>query len=229
MSILLSGVLVMSVSSCTNGEEKPSGFDRFKKIYSRVIDIKNKDKSSENSLFEEGSLYGESSENIKQQSTINDAEKSSDYENGNIEKLICFFENVDNRITEKLYNAKDELTNDYKIIHDFIFEKGSIKGCTFDELKTNIKERLLSIYLSIDEKIDNKYPNYKEIIKEKYGNIKDKVKNKLNELKNEIVDKIDEDKYNKINDIKDELVQQTKNDFSEIKKLGGKLKEKIKI
>ena len=56
-----------------------------------------------------------------------------------------------------------------------------------------------------------------------------KRQNKLNELKNEIVDKIDEDKYNKINDIKDELVQQTKNDFSEIKKLGGKLKAKIKI
>lgn len=211
--LLLSGIIIMS-SGCS-----------FKKS-----------NSNENSISYSVSRidYGnKSNEGNKEESIINSDELESNIEESleskNDSNIINYLEKIDNKIMEKGYQIKDELFKDYEIVHDFIFENGTIKGYTFDELKENTKAKIISIYLSIDEKIEKYYPDYKESIQEKYGNIKEKIKNKLSIFNEYIKDEIGEDKYNKVMDTKDKFKSQTKKDISDLKEFGGKVKKKLKV
>lgn len=154
----------------------------------------------------------------------------------NENKVIKFFETIDDKITSMSYTIKDELIKDYKTIYDFIFNEGTIKGYTFNELKDNTKAKAMDLYLKIDDKIESKYPNYKDTIKEKFGNTRIKVKDKLlsfsTKLKEYIKDEIGEEEYQDIIDTKDKYVQgfkeQTVSDVSDLKELGGIIKDKVK-
>lgn len=226
-SLLLSGLILMSISGCSN--KKNNDIAKY-----NTNEYSYQSKNLEQSTQNKNNKQIINSENIEEsndleQSTQNSKQTSTKEQSNNI---INYLENIDNKITNKLYKTKDELIKDYGIIHDFIFDNGTIKGYTFNELKENIKEKIINLYLIIDEKIDTNYPNYKETIKEKYSNIKDKVKDKLNTIKNNLKDKIGEDKYNSIIDKKDTLVsefkEQTRKDLIEIKELGKKAKDKLK-
>ena len=223
--LLLSGIIIMS-SGCSF---KKSNSNEESISYS-VIRIDFENKSNESNKKEVS----------KEESIINSDELESNLEESleskNDTNIIDYLEKIDNKIMEKGYQIKDELIKDYEIVHDFIFENGMIKGYAFDELKENTKAKIISIYLSIDEKIEKYYPDYKETIQEKYGNIKEKIKNKLSSFKEKLTDyikdEIGEDKYNKVIDTKDKVIDefksQTKKDISDLKELGGKVKEKIK-
>lgn len=219
--LLLSGIIIMS-SGCS-----------FKKSNSNEESISY---SVSRIDFENKSNESNKKEVSKKESIINSDELESNLEESleskNDTNIINYLEKIDNKIMGKVYQIKDELIKDYEIVHDFIFENGMIKGYTFDELKENTKAKIISIYLNIDEKIEKYYPDYKETIQEKYGNIKEKIKNKLSSFSDNIKDEIGEDKYNKVIDTKDKVIDefksQTKKDISDLKELGGKVKEKIK-
>ena len=255
-AILLSGIILNAICGCSS--KKDSYQKEVDSTYSgRVFDNSKSSVSYESEI--ESDKIEESSTSIKKQdysesidydslendfsvdylaenSSIESSIEESQQENKKVEDVIGLLEQIDNKITEKGYQVKDELVKDYGIVHDFIFENGTIKGYTFDELKDNIKAKALSIYLKIDEKIEKHFPQYKETIKEKYGNIKDKVKSKLSQYKNNFIEylknEIGEEKYNSFIETKNKYVEefkeQTKNDFNELKELGGKAKEKVK-
>ena len=224
--LLLSGIIIMS-SGCYF-KKSNSNEDSISYSVSR-IDYENKsNESNKEKVLKEDSIINSKIDELE--SNMDESKSKND------NNIINFLEKIDNKITEKGYKIKDELIKDYGVVHDFIFENGTIKGYTFDELKDNIKAKIISIYLSIDEKIEKYYPDYKETIKEKYGNIKDKVKNKLSSFKEKLTDyikdEIGEDEYNKAIDTKDKVIDefksQTKKDISDLKEFGGKVKEKIK-
>lgn len=154
----------------------------------------------------------------------------------NDNKVIEYFENIDDKINNMVYNAKDEIIDDYEIVYDFIFNGGTIKGYTFNEVKDNTKSKAIDLYLKIDEKIESKYPNYKETIEEKFGDAKVKVKEKLSsvssKLQDKIIDEIGIDKYEEIIDTKDKYIdkfkEQTASDISDLKELGETIKDKVK-
>lgn len=189
---------------------------------------------SAESVIIQSSTYIESKEESKTDvSNLSSEESKSKITSDDV---IDYLEKIDDKMMEKGYQAKDELVKDYGIVHDFIFEDGTIKGYTFDELKDSAKAKALSIYLKIDEKIESHFPEYKEKIKEKYGNTKEKVKTKLSEYKNKLIDylkdELGEEKYNSYVNKKDKFVdafkEQTKEDFNELKELGKSAWEKIK-
>ena len=240
--LLLSGIIIMS-SGCSfkksNSNEDSISYSVSRDNY----ELEKNNKESYKNSYESTNKEIVSKEDSTINSKIDELEKSESRIEESLESktitkedIINFLEKIDDKIMEKGYQIKDELIKDYGIVHDFIFENGTIKGYTFDELKDNTKAKIISIYLSIDEKIEKHYPEYKEIIKEKYGNVSSKVKNKLSSFKekltNYIKDEIGEEKYNKVIDTKDKVIDefksQTKKDISDLKELGGKVKEKFK-
>lgn len=226
--LVLSGVVLISVCGCS--ARKDRSLDLTQKSYSRVNEQTPKAGNNEQSVTDYSFDEQEDSINNTSEETEKNIEEDKD------SKIISFFENIDDKITEKSYQVKDELVKDYKIAYDFIFNDGTIKGYTFDELKDKTKAKVTSIYLKIDEKIESHFPDYKDTIKEKAGYAKDKVKSKLTSLKKKVTDyikeEVGEDKYNSWIDTKDKYVEgfkeQVKDDFNELKELGGKAKEKIK-
>lgn len=249
-AILLSGIILVSICGCSGKKDK---YIENNNTYSgrmhnseKIDNVSEIEKEATNiEQYSNVVEKNESSESFKYDSSIdylmNDSSAESLFDESTIEKykmkdVIDFLEKIDDTITEKGYQAKDELIKDYGIVHDFVFEDGTIKGYTFDELKDSTKAKVLSLYLKIDEKIEKHFPQYKETIKEKFGKAKDKVKSKLSQYKNDFIeyfkDEIGEEKYNNFIDTKNKYVEgfkeQTKNDFNELKELGGKAKDKVK-
>ena len=107
----------------------------------------------------------------EEKNLIVDEEIIIDNSNDNI-TFTNYIEDVNNDITK--LTSKEELTpldketlkNTFITLTDFIFYDGEIKGTTFHELTTIAKEKVLSIYETIDAKIESVYPGYKEMIKE---------------------------------------------------------------
>lgn len=96
------------------------------------------------------------------------------------EDIIAYFENLNNNLDT--YNQDksigDSLKSGFVNVVDFLFYDGEIKGKTFDELSSTAKLKVLSLALSIDQKIDKHFPNYKEEISTTSKNIYNNVKSK---------------------------------------------------
>lgn len=251
-TILLSGTIVLSISGCGSKVVETSRGD-----YSSNSETTSNLVSSESGLFSQESIIEtaqvEESSKSSQESVIETAqiEESSELVESFIESKVEFskdssyesidsrqkfslddvadtLNNIDNKITNGLYVIGDELLEDYDILYDFIFENGTIKGYTFDEVKDDIQASAMSVYLKLDKTIDDKFPNTKKKIQEVYGNTKNKVKNKLSEFKgkieDKIIDEIGEEEYSNYIEMKDDFVSafkdQTKSDIDELKGLG---------
>ena len=95
---------------------------------------------------------------------------------------------------------KETLKNTFITLTDFIFYNGEIKGTTFNELTTTAKEKVISIYETIDAKIESVYPGYKEMIKDTsiktYNNIKEKIVDLKDQIQTNYKNEIGEDRYN---------------------------------
>ncbi len=65
---------------------------------------------------------------------------------------------------------------------DFLFYGEKFNGVTFDELKDEIKLKIVSVAYKIDSKIDSLFPGCKEKIKSAVSRIYTKVKERLTEL-----------------------------------------------
>lgn len=121
-------------------------------------------------------------------------------------ELVTYIEEVEQKIetitTKDTLTETDQITlkNTFITLTDFIFYGGTIKGKTFTELTTEAKEKVLTIYETIDTKIETKYPGYKETIKDNGTKIYSTVKEKTVELKDTLVsnykDYVGEEAYN---------------------------------
>ena len=95
-----------------------------------------------------------------------------------------YFESQDIESESKLKEA-------YQKIKAFINNETTIKGYTFKELTEEAKQKIISLYNTIDNKIETKYPNYKEKTKEKIKEIPSKAKETYNEAKEKLNNYID--------------------------------------
>lgn len=124
------------------------------------------------------------------------------------EEFVTYIDSIDYQV--EVLTSKEELTADEKTtlentfitLTDFIFYGGTINGKTFDELTTEAKQQVLSIYEKIDSKIESKIPGYKEKISETatktYENIKIKVSELKEEIKNQYIEDYGQDKYDQV-------------------------------
>lgn len=141
----------------------------------------------------------------EEQNLIINEEPIVDNTNDNLE-FTNYIETVNSDITtitnkEELTPLdKETLKNTFITLTDFIFYNGEIKGTTFNELTNIAKEKVLSIYETIDNKIESVYPGYKEMIKETSIKTYTNIKAKIVELKDQITtnykNQIGEDRYN---------------------------------
>ena len=114
------------------------------------------------------------------------------------DEVVEYVEKQDEDISQIIEKEKvtieeeNKLKNTFIMLTDFIFYNGTIKGITFNELKTETQNKILDIYEKMDQKIEKRFPNYKNTIKEtstktyhniieKVGQLKDKVKEKYKE------------------------------------------------
>ena len=89
-------------------------------------------------------------------------------------------------VTEK---EENKLKSYFILITDFIFYDGKICNTSFKDLSNEAKERIINIYVALDNKLEAKSPRYKEKIATTSKTIS---KNVINEAKN-IKDKIKEE------------------------------------
>lgn len=99
-------------------------------------------------------------------------------------------------------SVKEKLEDTFITLTDFIFYGGTIKGMTFSELTDSAKEKVLSLYESMDSKIESYFPNYKENIKDTAKKGYTTVVEKAKSLKDSIVSKyketVGEEQYNNV-------------------------------
>ena len=125
------------------------------------------------------------------------------------EDLENYVEEINTEVTE--ITSKEVLTEDDKItlkntfitLTDFIFYDGKIKGKSFKDLTTSAKQKVISIYETIDSKIEAKFPGYKETIKESstktYTDLKEELSNIKENLLTSYREEIGEENYEEQN------------------------------
>lgn len=142
------------------------------------------------------------------------------------ENIETYVEEINSEVTE--ITSKEVLTEDDKItlkntfitLTDFIFYDGKIKGKTFNELTTSAKQKVISIYETIDSKIEEKFPGYKETIKETTTKTYTNLKEQLSDIKDNLLtsyrEEVGEENYNDQNKLLDESINTMKDSFSPV-------------
>lgn len=157
------------------------------------------------------------------------------------DEVVSYIEKVEEGITTLTNNAndtslKDKLKNTFISLTDFIFYGGEIKGRTFSSLTDEAKEKVLTLYESIDSKINDKFPGYKETIKDTATKTYTKVVDKAVDLKNSIVEKyrnyVGDEGYENTVDSYEEGKNNLKDSFSNTKdyivEKGAPIKDYVK-
>lgn len=126
----------------------------------------------------------------------------------NEEEVVSYIESIDQEVsklskdTESNKNIREKMEDTFITLTDFIFYGGTIKGVTFQELTDSAKAQILSLYESIDSKIESKFPNYKEDIKSTAKKSYNTALTKAKDLKNSIIasykEKVLEEQYNNV-------------------------------
>lgn len=154
------------------------------------------------------------------------------------EELVTYINDVEQEVTtltNKNTLTKEEenkLKNTFITLTDFIFYGGTIKGKTFSELEVEAKDKILSLWSSIDQKIETKIPNYKEKIsttsKNTYENIKEQAKKVKESIKEKYKEEVGVDDYNQTIDAYEEGKNNLKEAYEPYKPAVSKAKEKTK-
>ena len=179
-------------------------------------------------------------------STINDKKlESEEVKNNSSEVVIDNKENktetvkVDTNISEPVETYFEKISTSsntstlksgfVKII-DFIFYGEKINGTTFDELKDEVKLKIISFAYKIDSKIDSLFPGYKEKIVSTVKRIYTNIKERLTKLYISITTKICENRPSLCENAKEDW-KVLKEDFGItwewLKKLYGNSKDKL--
>lgn len=151
----------------------------------------------------------ESKEEVKQEAPVVNTNESKVVEEKSENNLISYFEQEANKFNSKDTSITDKLKASFTSIIDFIFYDKQIKGYTFKELTNTAKLKVISLALTIDNKIDSYFPDYKDKIKEGYSNIKASLAAKYIQVTTEFCDK------------DPETCKQAKKDFETMKKSFG--------
>ena len=119
------------------------------------------------------------------------------------EDVIEYFSFMEDEVNEST-SFKEKFKEYFVTIVDFIFYDKEIKGYTFNELSGTAKDKLISIALKIDSKIEEYVPNYKESISSTsskiYTNIKEKLVSLYMDVSTDIC-KNNEEECNKVKEI----------------------------
>lgn len=160
-------------NSNTNSSTNSSGIIEKEEIDTSIKDSSNQISSSVNKEDDGGNLVKTSEEDV-----------------------VNYFENLDNKLDTYKKTGNNSFTADIKsgfiTVVDFLFYDGYIKGYTFKEVSDEVKIKVLTLALKIDNKIDSYLPNYKETIKDKTSNLKEKIAITYLEVTNNICDKLEE-------------------------------------
>lgn len=146
---------------------------------------------------------------------------------------------IDNNISEPVETYFEKISTSsntstlksgfVKII-DFIFYGEKINGVTFNELKDEVKLKIISFAYKIDSKIDSLFPGYKEKIVSTVKRIYTNIKERLTKLYISITTKICENRPTLCENAKEDW-KVLKEDFGItwewLKKLYGNSKEKV--
>lgn len=114
------------------------------------------------------------------------------------EEVVSYIDEVSTSIdevesqTKSSRLSKKTLENTFITLTDFIFYGGTIKGYTFSELSDNGKQKVLSLYEELDQKVEKKFPGYKEEISSSATRSYTTVVSKAGQLKESIVSKYKE-------------------------------------
>lgn len=140
--------------------------------------------------------------------------------------------NLSTSAKELTLDAKLKIKEIFITLTDFIFYDGTIKGITFNELSATAKQKVLDIYVKIDQKIESVWPNYKDTIKTTSKNVYTNIKEEVEKLKEKILEKykdvIGEEKYDEANQILKEDRERLKESASSGKNYVKKSYETIK-
>lgn len=140
-------------------EEKKSSVKKSKKV--EEVEILEKDSVAKNPVSNDETSSTDISHGL-----FTDMKKASTET-----EVVSYIESVDQEVLELSKTGasdkhiKEQLEDTFITLTDFIFYGGVIKGVTFQELTDSAKAEVLSLYESIDSKIESSFPNYKENIK----------------------------------------------------------------
>ncbi len=177
-------------------EEKKSSVKKSKKV--EEVEILEKDSITKNPVGSDETSSTDTSKGL-----FTDTKKASTEA-----EVISYIEGVDQEVlalsktdvSDK--HIKEQLEDTFITLTDFIFYGGVIKGVTFQELTDSAKSKVLSLYESIDSKIESSFPNYKENIKSTAQKSYHTALTKAKELKNSILasykEKVLEEQYNNV-------------------------------
>ena len=118
--------------------------------------------------------------------------ENDEVEENNATTYNEYIENISSEIVssqEVTEKEENKLKSYFILITDFIFYDGKICNTSFKDLSNEAKERIINIYVTLDNKLETKSPGYKEKIATTSKTIS---KNVINEAKN-IKDKIKEE------------------------------------
>lgn len=139
------------------------------------------------------------------------------------DELVNYLKNIDDKISElnSTTNIKSTLKNTFITLTDFIFYDGTIRGKKFSDLTDDAKEKIISLWKSIDTKIESLNPGYKEEITETtnkaYETLSETATSIMNSIKNKYKEKVGEEEYNStINQLNDQKGNIT-NSYNNIK------------
>lgn len=146
-------------------------------------------------LLKEEMFFNDDYEVIEQQNEIpkeknqcakNKIKEKSNTESSLEEEILKSNENKKEENIISYFKSTSE-TNDNKLkkgfitVVDFIFYEKELNGYTFEELTTSTKLKILSIALTIDNKIEQNFPEYQQTLTSNYQEIKSKtIKTYLN-------------------------------------------------
>lgn len=177
-------------------EEKKSSVKKSKKV--EEVEILEKDSITKNPVGSDETSGTDTSKRL-----FTDTKKASTEV-----EVISYIEGVDQEVlalsktgaSDK--HIKEQLEDTFITLTDFIFYGGVIKGVTFQELTDSAKAKVLSLYESIDSKIESSFPNYKENIQSTAKKSYHTALTLAKELKESILtsykEKVLEEQYNNI-------------------------------
>lgn len=191
------------------------------------VETKKENKISNN----EEAVINEQSNNINENNITNQKTKEINEDNV-IEEFLTMQQQINNTVYDKASTFLSKVGDKVATMIGFIWYDEEIKGVTYKELSETAKNKILSIYYSVDAKIENKIPNYKDKIKYKYKVISNFIKDKYDDLKYNVdswlLDTLGKEKYNEYLEMKKELKEGANNSVQDIKDVGTFYKEKIK-
>lgn len=179
----------------------------------------------------EESVINEQSSNINE-NNMTDQKTKEINEDNIIEEFLTMQQQINNTVYDKASTFLSKVGDKVATMIGFIWYDEEIKGVTYKELSETAKNKILSIYYSVDAKIENKIPNYKDKIKYKYKVISNFIKDKYDDLKYNVdswlLDTLGKEKYNEYLEMTKELKEGANNSVQDIKDVGTFYKEKIK-